>query len=170
MARYRHIFTVLILLSLLAISGCDGHGRNATLRPHSGHLGGETATNQVCAYSVGTNGAYGVCAHLSRHDHDFRDKECAAIAALGATTVRFGVSWRGMQKSPDAPLDFSKLDAIVAEAEAHGLTILPILYWPPKWAQPIYEHLDEYAAFIEAVVEHYGERFPVIELWNEENI
>ena len=46
-----------------------------------------------------------------------------------------------MQQSPDAPLDFSKLDAIVAEAEAHGRTILPILYWPPKWAQPIYEHL-----------------------------
>ena len=101
---------------------------------------------------------YGVCAHLPRHDADFRNAECAAIAALGATTVRFGVSWRSMQKSPDAPLDFSKLDAIVAEAEAHGLTILPILYWPPKWAQPIYEHLSEYAAFIEAVVERYGER------------
>ncbi len=122
------------------------------------------------AQGVSLPGPYGVCAHLPRHEADFRDRECAAIAALGAKTVRFGVSWRGMQKSPDAPLDFSKLDAIVAEAEAHGLTILPILYRPPKWAQPIYEHLDEYAAFIEAVVEHYGERFPAIELWNEENL
>ncbi len=159
-----------MLLPLLVIFGCVGLSRNATLRPHSGHLGGEAVTNQVCAYSVGASGAYGVCAHLPRHDADFRDKECAAIAALGATTVRFGISWRGMQKSPDAPLDFSKLDAIVAEAESHGLTILPILYWPPKWAQPVYEHLDEYAAFIEAVVEHYGERFPAIELWNEPNL
>ena len=122
------------------------------------------------AKNVPLPGPYGVCAHLPRHDADFRDKECAAIAALGASTVRFGVSWRSMQKSPDAPLDFSKLDAIVAEAEAHGLTILPILYWPPKWAQPVYEHLDEYAAFIEAVVSRYGERFPAIELWNEENL
>ena len=113
---------------------------------------------------------YGICAHLPRHETDFRNSECAAIAALGASTVRFGVSWRGMQKSPNAPLDFSKLDAIVADAGAHGLTILPILYWPPKWAQPVYEHVDEYGAFIGAVVEHYGERFPAIELWNEENL
>ena len=113
---------------------------------------------------------YGVCAHLPRHDSDFRNAECASIATLGASTVRFGVSWRKMQKSPDVPPDFSQLDAIVAEAEAHGLRILPILYWPPKWAQPIYEHLDKYAAFIEAVVSRYGERFPAIEIWNEENL
>ena len=124
------------------------------------------------SFAVGRGPAapYGVCAHLPRHDAEFRNAECAAIAALGASTVRFGVSWRGMQKSPDLPIDFTKLDAIVDEAESHGLTILPILYWPPKWAQPVYEHLDEYGAFIEAVVAHYGERFPAIELWNEENL
>ena len=113
---------------------------------------------------------YGVCAHLPRHDSDFRNAECASIATLGASTVRFGVSWRKMQKSPDVPPDFSQFDAIVAEAEANGLRILPILYWPPKWAQPIYEHLDKYAAFIEAVVSRYGEHFPAIEIWNEENL
>ena len=113
---------------------------------------------------------YGVCAHLPRHAAEFRERECAAIATLGASTVRFGVSWRGMQKSPDAPPDFSKLDAIVAEAAGHGLTILPILYWPPKWAQPIYEHLGEYGAFIETTVARYGSRFPAIEIWNEENL
>ena len=124
------------------------------------------------SFAVGRGPAapYGVCAHLPRHDAEFRNEECANIAALGASTVRFGVSWRSMQKSPEMPLDFSRLDAIVAEAESHGLTILPILYWPPKWAQPVYEHLDEYAAFIGAVVEHYGEHFPAIELWNEENL
>jgi len=143
----------------------------------SGQQQGGAATNsslsvlpQGGAQSAPLADPYGICAHLPRHAAEFRERECAAIAALGASTVRFGVSWRGMQKSPDAPLDFSKLDSIVAEAEAHGLTILPILYWPPKWAQPIYEHLGEYAAFIEAVVERYGERFPAIELWNEENL
>ena len=122
-------------------------------------------------FNLSTGAApYGVCAHLPRHDSDFRNAECASIATLGASTVRFGVSWRGMQKSPDAPPDFSKLDAIVAEAAGHGLTILPILYWPPKWAQPIYEHLGEYGAFIEATVARYGSRFPAIEIWNEENL
>ena len=142
---------------------------NTTMRPSFAFTAAIAATMFSAAAEVAMP-PYGVCAHLPRHDADFRNAECAAIAALGATTVRFGVSWRSMQKSPDAPLDFSKLDAIVAEAEAHGLTILPILYWPPKWAQPIYEHLSEYAAFIEAVVERYGERFPAIELWNEENL
>ena len=122
-------------------------------------------------FNLSTGAApYGLCAHLPRHDSDFRRRECASIADAGATTVRFGVSWRSMQKAPDAPLDFSKLDAIVTEAAEQGLTILPILYWPPKWAQPIYEHLDEYAAFIGAVVARYGERFPAIEIWNEENL
>ena len=132
-----------------------------------------TALLAVASTAGGQHAAsspYGVCAHLPRHDADFRDKECASIATLGASTVRFGVSWRGMQKSPDAPLDFSKLDAIVADAERHSLTILPILYWPPKWAQPIYEHLGEYGAFIEATVVRYGSRFPAIEIWNEENL
>ena len=167
MTRY---LALIALVPLLIGGGCGGLSRNATLTPRSGHLGGEATTSSVGAHSVGAGGAYGVCAHLPRHDSDFRNEECANIAALGASTIRFGVSWRGMQKSPDAPLDFSKLDAIVNEAEAHGLTILRILYWPPKWAQPIYEHLDEYAAFIEAVVTHYGVRFPAIELWNEENL
>ena len=122
-------------------------------------------------FNLSTGAApYGVCAHLPRHDSDFRNSECASIATLGASTVRFGISWRGMQKSPDAPPDFSKLDAIVADAERHSLTILPILYWPPKWAQPIYEHLGEYGAFIEATVVRYGSRFPAIEIWNEENL
>ncbi len=146
-----------------ALAGCN-------LTTTSGGADGPPAELSQVGRPRTQNAPYGVCAHLPRHDTDFRNEECANIASLGASTIRFGVSWRGMQKSPDAPLDFAKLDAIVAEAEAHGLTILPILYWPPKWAQPIYEHLDEYAAFIEAVVSHYGARFPAIELWNEENL
>ncbi len=122
------------------------------------------------AVGGGDAAPYGVCAHLPRHDSDFRNAECASIATLGASTVRFGVSWRKMQKSPDIPPDFSQLDAIIAEAETNGLRILPILYWPPKWARPVYEHLDKYAAFIEAVVSRYGEHFPAIEIWNEENL
>ena len=129
-------------------------------------------TSYLRADAVGGGDAapYGVCAHLPRHDSDFRNEECGGIASMGASTVRFGVSWRKMQKSPDVPPDFSQLDAIVGEAEAHGLRILPILYWPPKWAQPIYKHLDKYAVFIEAVVSRYGEHFPAIEIWNEENL
>ena len=168
-------FPILASLMLVA-SAMVGQGVLAEPRHNKRTTASDVAPLVTRHSSLVTGGGgiaaspYGVCAHLPRHNSDFRNEECGGIASLGASTIRFGVSWRGMQKSQDAPLDFSKLDAIVAEAEAHGLTILPILYWPPKWAQPIYEHLDEYAAFIEAVVSHYGDRFPAIELWNEENL
>ena len=113
---------------------------------------------------------YGVCAHLMRHDHVFRDEECRGIAAMGASTARFGFAWTRVQKTPDAPFDFTYMDEVVADAEAHGLTILPILYGIPKWAKPAYEHLDAFSRYIEAVVAHYGDRFPAIEIWNEENL
>ena len=131
---------VALALAFALVSGCAERRETPTVETTtlSGDVPVATDKPSLVTGRSGENASpYGICAHLIRHDHDFRDKECAAIAALGASTVRFGVSWRSMQKSPDAPLDFSKLDAIVAEAESHGLTILPILYWPPKWAQPV---------------------------------
>ena len=113
---------------------------------------------------------YGVCAHLIRHEHDFRDEESAWIAASGARAVRFAITWTRIQKAPGAPFDFAFADATVADAEAHGLTVLPILYGAPKWAWPAYEHLEEFGGYVEAVVSHYAGRIPAVEIWNEENI
>ena len=157
------------ILASLMLAASVMVGRGVLAETHDSK---RTTTSAVAPLVTGADAVspYGVCAHLPRHDSDFRNAECRGIASMGASTVRFGVSWRKMQKSPDVPPDFSQLDAIVAEAEAHGLTILPILYWPPKWARPIYEHLGEYGAFIEAVVSRYGEHFPAIETWNEENL
>ncbi|MBR3085085.1 MAG: hypothetical protein IKH04_01645 [Kiritimatiellae bacterium] len=113
---------------------------------------------------------YGVCAHLIRHEHDFRDEESAWIAASGARAVRFAITWTRIQNAPGAPFDFAFADATVADAEAHGLTVLPILYGAPKWAWPVYEHLEEFGEYVEAVVSHYAGRIPAVEIWNEENI
>ncbi|MBR1836996.1 MAG: hypothetical protein IJ783_06870 [Kiritimatiellae bacterium] len=114
---------------------------------------------------------YGVCAHLHRvKDPAERAEECRLIAAAGIRRVRFDVEWWRMQKTPDAPFDFSHYDAVVADAEAAGLTVLPILYDIPKWADPVWEHLDAWSNFVGSVVAHYGERFPDVEIWNEENL
>ena len=113
---------------------------------------------------------YGVCAHLHRvKDPAERAEECRRIASAGIRHVRFDLEWWRVQKSPGAPFDFSHYDAVVADAEAAGLTPLPILFDIPKWAEPVWEHLDEWGAFVGAVVTHYGDRFPDIEIWNEEN-
>ena len=114
---------------------------------------------------------YGVCAHLQRHgESEWRNAECAAIAAAGIRRVRFDLEWWRVQKSPDAPFDFSHYDPIVADCEAAGLVPLLILDGPPGWAKPAVEHLEAYGRFVEAVVAHFGDHFPELEIWNEENL
>ena len=128
-------------------------------------LGGATADAAVA------NSPYGVNAHLLRlPDSAERIEECKWIAATGIKRVRFGLQWKYVQKSPDAPFDFSHFDKIVSELDAAGLTFLPIVDCPPKWAQPVWDHLPEYARFVEAVMTRYGEKFPDIEIWNEVNL
>ena len=116
---------------------------------------------------------YGVCAHLHRvRDPEFRAKECRRIAEAGIGRVRFDFEWWRIQKGPGEPFDFSHYDAVMADAEAAGLSVLPIIYGNPlpKWADPIWEHLDEWGRYVEAVVAHYGDRLPDIEIWNEQNL
>ena len=114
---------------------------------------------------------YGVCAHLHGvADPAERALECRLIAATGIGRVRFDMEWSQLQKEPGGPFDFSRIDAVVADAEGCGLTVLPILFRPPKWASPAWEHLDEWGRYVEAVVSHYGDHFPEVEIWNEENL
>ncbi len=126
----------------------------------------------VAAATAATNSSpYGVCAHLHRVGNPAeRAEECRWIASAGIRRVRFDMEWWRVQKKPGGPFDFSHYDKVVADAEAQGLTPLPILFDIPKWAEPVWEHLDAWGAFVEAVVAHYGNRFPDIEIWNEENL
>ncbi|MBR4938608.1 MAG: hypothetical protein IKZ22_07015, partial [Kiritimatiellae bacterium] len=128
-------------------------------------LGGATADASVA------NSQYVVNAHLLwLPDSAERIEECKWIAATGIKRVRFGLQWQYLQKSPDAPFDFAHYDRIVAELEAAGLTFLPIVDCPPKCARPVWDHLPEYARFVEAVMKRYGDKFPDIEIWNEVNL
>lgn len=114
---------------------------------------------------------YGVCAHLHRvRDSEERAEECRLIASTGIGRVRFDLEWWRIQKERGGEIDFTHYDAVISDAEKAGLIPLPILYDIPKWANPVWEHLEEWGKFIEAVVEHYGERLPEIEIWNEENL
>ena len=114
---------------------------------------------------------YGVNAHLLwLTNSSERVEECRWIAATGIKRVRCGLQWQHVQKSPNAPFDFTRYDKIVAEQEAAGLTFLPIVDCPPQWARPVWNHLPEYARFVEVVMKRYGDKFPDIEIWNEVNL
>ena len=116
---------------------------------------------------------YGVCTHPHRLlDPAERKDEFRRIAEVGIGRIRFDFEWWRIQKGPGAPFDFSLYDACMADAEAAGLTVLPIIFGNPvpMWARPVWEHLDEWGRYVEAVVSRYGNRFPDVEIWNEQNL
>ena len=113
---------------------------------------------------------YGVCSHITRAGFGYRDESCARIAEAGIGAIRSDVDWQRCQPEPDGPFDFSRYDEAIASCEAQGLRFLPILMRPPKWATPVWEHLDAWEAFVEAFVRRYGSRCQDVEIMNEPNL
>ena len=113
---------------------------------------------------------YGVCAHVTRDEYDERLRAYDMIAAAGFKMVRSDFDWWRCQNAVDGDFDFSFYDTVVDDAAGKGLTILPILYGPPNWAQPVHEHIDQWRKFVRAVAYHFKGRIPAFEIWNEENI
>ena len=113
---------------------------------------------------------YGVVTDGSRSEYDMHNDLADLIKVGGMGYERVDWDWRACQKEKDGPFDFSRYDKIVEADEARGVTVLPIVYGPPDWAYPAWQHLDGYAAFVRETVRRYGKRMPVIEIWNEQNI
>ena len=128
-------------------------------------LGGELAVA-----TSATLPALGVCAHAGTADFAERAKVFSMMREAGLECVRTDLGWRICQPKPDAPPDFSHYDKLFAAAEAEGVAVLPILDWPPSWAKPVMEHLDEWRAFVRAAAEHYKGRVVAWEVWNEPNL
>jgi hypothetical protein len=113
---------------------------------------------------------YGTCAHVARDEFGVRGQEYALMQKAGIGWARTDFDWANVQKEKNGPFDFSKFDSVVDDAAKAGVQILPILGYSTHFANPAQEHLDEFAAYIHAVISHFGKRLPVVELWNEENI
>ena len=125
------------------------------------------AWSSVGAADAATDSPYGACAHITVNEPPART--CAAMRGAGLAWVRSDIDWRKIQKTPGV-FDFSKYDRVVAECEAEGVQLLPVVFRPPAWAKRTWEHLDEWAEFVRRFAEHYGRRLPVIEIWNEQNV
>lgn len=113
---------------------------------------------------------YGVVTDATRSEYEMHKDVLVMTRCGGMGYMRVDWDWRVCQPTSGAAFDFSKYDRLVASAEKRGVTILPIVYGAPKWADPAWQHIDEYASFVSATVSHYGMRIPVIEIWNEQNI
>ncbi|MBQ9431203.1 MAG: glycoside hydrolase family 88 protein [Kiritimatiellae bacterium] len=115
------------------------------------------------------NSPYGVCAHVTRNEFSIRGAEYRKMAEAGIRWVRSDFDWSAMQNAA-GEWDFGKLDQLIGDAEKAGITILPILgYNSPKGVRPN-DCLEDWDGYVKTLVSRYGERLPVLELWNEENI
>jgi hypothetical protein len=88
------------------------------------------------------------------------------MASSGVESIRVVFSWAQAQPAASDPIDFSATDRILAEAVAHGLTVLPVVIYAPAWdsaphpagtyAAPARD--GPYAAYLTALIRRYGPR------------
>lgn len=137
---------------------------------HIGMYCGVCAAIASAAALAAQDSPYGVCAHVSRDEFDGRvlTYEMARHAGIGWVRTDFDLA-RAFRAKGEKP-DFSRFDAVVDDAAEQGLMVLPIFAVPPAWARPVEQHLDEWGKCVFETVRHFGDRLPVIEIWNEENI
>ncbi len=114
---------------------------------------------------------YGVCAHLTRGgEFQTQTGELRLMKEAGIAWARSDFDWSGIQRDPDGSWDFKSLDTVISNAEAAGVQMLPILGYSTSFASPAHQHLDRWGEYVRALAEHYQERLPVLEIWNEQNI
>jgi hypothetical protein len=113
---------------------------------------------------------YGVCAHLTRGgEFKIQIEELELMREAGFAWARSDFDWSGVQRSANAPWTFDHLDAVISNAEARGVQMLPILDYNVSFANPAFKHLDQWEAYVHALVMRYQHRIPVWEVWNEQN-
>lgn len=87
-------------------------------------------------------------------------------------SIRWPLSWAGVQPSPRGGYDWGAFDQVVETAARGHLQVLPFLYWTPHWVagKPTTFPIDNararnaWSAFVTAAVERYG---PGGEFWAE---
>ena len=100
------------------------------------------------------------------------DRDAEYMKAGGIESVRWPVTWAGIQPKPNGPYEWASIDEVVAVAARHGLQVLPFLVGTPRWLAnkpttlPINSGRARHAwtSFLEAAVKRYG---PGGEFWNE---
>ena len=86
----------------------------------------------------------------------------------GINFIRTAFKW-GVVQPQKGEWNWEKYDALVESAKKHNTKLLAIVNSPPKWANPINEHLNDWKVFIKALVLRYGYFITDWEIWNEPN-
>lgn len=105
------------------------------------------------------------------------ERQLDDFVALGVTWVRLDFDWAVIQRGGPDSYDWSRIDRVVAEANARGLKLLPILTYTPRWARsedcsarcPPTDPAD-FARFASVAAGRYAPQgIHIWEIWNEPN-
>src|SRR5690348_10767034 len=66
---------------------------------------------------------------------DVLGQQWGQMAASGVETVRTVFSWADAQPLAGGPFDFTRTDALVADAAANRIDLLPVVIYAPPWAR-----------------------------------
>lgn len=121
----------------------------------------------LCAVAGGRDVPYyGICSHLTRGQFINRgvSMDLMRFARIGA--YRSDIDFKTIQATPGV-YDFTRYDQLMKETEAKGLKLMPVLWIPG--ASAALTNLPATREYVRFVVEHYKNRWPVIEIMNEIN-
>ena len=128
-----------------------------------------------------TRPGFGVATHLMWHDLSEATDELDRLHAAGLTTIRFDVGWRWLEPERKGKYDqamLTKLDTILREIDARGLSPIITVIETPEWARPkgsgIFHpptNRQDYADAMAMLAARYAHRPAMVwEIWNEPNI
>lgn len=90
------------------------------------------------------------------------DAQMALMARSGVESTRTVFSWRDIQPATNGPLNFSATDALVGAAARHGIVVLPVMLYAPRWGRAFPRDggspplTEPYQAFLRASIRRYG--------------
>lgn len=119
---------------------------------------------------------YGIAVHGVVGDPAFT---MGQVESLGLGWVKQQVRWGYFEPQP-GQMDWSGYDAVVDEANRHGLRVMLSVVDAPDWSHTSYtdsnpegappDDFSLFTDFLARMVERYRGRIHAIEIWNEENL
>jgi len=100
------------------------------------------------------------------------------VGGLGLNTFKQQIRWEEIEVAP-GEYNWDKLDLVMPIAEEYGYNVIGSVVAAPDWARepgadlsqdgpP--ENLEDFAVFLEAMLERYPGQFFALEIWNEPNL
>jgi hypothetical protein len=124
---------------------------------------------------------FGMTMHFMWYDLARTIRELDQIQAAGLTVARFDLSWRGVEPrrkgSYDVPT-LTKLDSVLRELDARGISPIITVIETPAWARPAGSDIftpptnrQDYADIMGVLAARYASRPNMVwEVWNEPNL